>query len=156
MSQLDAKVETIDGATYEVRMLPATRAQKLLVRLGGMLGPAFAKLAGSADGQNEEVDAEAFGAAVTALFASADEASVDSVLKELAAVTLVDGKALAPIYDVHFAGRIGTLFKWATFALRVQFADFFDALASALNEAGLARAIPGSLSRTASTGPSGG
>ena len=154
MSQLDAKKQMIDGVEYEVRMLSATRGTKLLVKLGRMLGPAFAELARGEGGIDREIDGALFAGTVSALFASADPDEVDAILKELAEVTLADGKGLRPIYDIHFALKIGRLMKWAAFALQVQYEDFFGALAGVLSEAGLASAM-GSLSPKGSTGASG-
>lgn len=154
MSQLDAHRKRIDGVEYEVRMLPATRATKLLVKLGKMLGPAFAAIARGEGGIDREIDGALFAGAVSALFASADPDEVDAILKELAEVTLADGKGLRPIYDIHFAGKIGRLMKWAAFALQVQYEDFFGALGSVLAEAGLSSAME-SLSPKASIGASG-
>lgn len=154
MSQIDRHEKQINGVTYEVKMLPATRGQKLLVRLGQMIGPAMAEL--TRDGLDAELEGSAFMAAVTALFAHADEHRVDSALKELAEVTLADGRPLKSIYDVHFAGRMGALARWAAFALQAQYSDFFDDLASALDGAGLSERVAGLRSPTASTGESGG
>lgn len=135
-------------------MLSASAGTKLLVKLGRMLGPAFAQVATGEGGMDREIDGALFMGAVSALFASADPDEVDAVLKELASVTLADGKALRPIYDIHFSGKIGRLMKWAGFALRVQYEDFSAALASVLNEAGLVGAME-SLSQRASSGASG-
>jgi len=154
MSQLDAKRKTIDGVEYEVRMLSATRATKLLVKLGKMLGPAFAEIARGEGGLDREIDGALFAGAVSALFASADPDEVDAILKELAEVTLADGKGLRPIYDIHFAGKIGRLMRWAAFALQVQYEDFFGALGSVLAEAGLSSAMESPFPK-ASTGASG-
>ena len=154
MSQLDAKRKTIDGVEYEVRMLSATRATKLLVKLGKMLGPAFVEIAKGEGGLDREIDGALFAGAVSALFASADPDEVDAILKELAEVTLADGKGLRPIYDIHFAGKIGRLMKWAAFALQVQYEDFFGALGSVLAEAGLSSAMESPFPK-ASTGVSG-
>src|SRR5690606_42000025 len=100
MSQLDAKRKTIDGVEYEVRMLSATRATKLLVKLGKMLGPAFVEIATGEGGLDRELDGALFAGAVSALFASANPDEVEAILKALAVVTLADWTGLRPIQDL--------------------------------------------------------
>lgn len=151
MSQLDFHEETIDGVTYQVRMLPARRAQRLLIRLGKIIGPGL----GAVRDADAEIGAALFAQAASALFLSADEEAVDGILMELAEVTLADGKPLKPIYDVHFAGRIFSAGKWAAFALRAQFSDFSDALAGVLSAEEARAMVAGFRSQTASSGASG-
>lgn len=136
MSQLDSQTTTIDGHSYTVRMLPARRATRMLAKLSGMIGPALGTLAEGGkltDLADAKVDGKLFSRAAVALFAHVDEDAVDAILMELADVTTVEpGGLLKPIYDVHFMGRQGALMKWAGFALRVQYADFFDVASAAL------------------------
>lgn len=153
MAQTHSQSKTIDGVEYEVRMLPATEGQLMLTQIGRILGPAFSRAVAGEGGIDQDIST-VLASAIPALFAAAEPKEIDGILKKLAEVTLADGKPLKPIYDVHFAGKIGSLAKWAGFSLRVQYADFFDALASALGEAGLA-GVMGSLSPQASTGASG-
>ncbi|HWJ97515.1 MAG TPA: hypothetical protein VNQ33_05105, partial [Acidimicrobiales bacterium] len=130
MSQFDSQTSTIDGHSYTVRMLPARRATRMLAKLSSMIGPALGTLAEGgklSDLADAKVNGKLFSRAAVALFAHVDEDAVDAILMELADVTTVEpGGLLKPIYDVHFMGRQGALMKWAAFALRVQYADFFD------------------------------
>lgn len=153
MSQRDYHEEAIDGVTYQVRMLPARRAQRLLIRLGRIIGPGL----GALQDLDEELGTALFARAASALFLSADEEAVDGILMELAEVTLADGKPLKPIYDIHFAGRIFSAGRWAAFALKAQYSDFSDALAGVLQEAGEVGAkVQAFRSQMASSGASGG
>lgn len=127
MAQSDKHKATIDGVEYEVSMLPARRGQRLFHRLLSIIGPPLAAAIGSLDD-----DAAELAPALSMLFAKATPDELDDIFQELAEVTLVDGKPLKPIYDVHFAGRHLAAHRWALFALRCQYADFFDAIASAL------------------------
>lgn len=162
MPQTDSQTIAIDKHNYTVRMLPARRATRMLAKLSGMLGPALGTLAEGgklSDLADAKVDGKLFSRAAMALFAHVDEDAVDAILMELADVTTVEpGGVLKPIYDLHFMGRQGALMKWAGFALRVQYADFFAVASAALADldARTAEKAEASPSPLTSSGTSGG
>lgn len=129
MSQHDSKKETIDGQTYEVYMLSPKRARAMLVEMLRIVGPALATAAQNGGGQ----DLTKLDLRVVAqdLFASLTPELLDQHMSSLAEVTQVDGKTLDKIFEIHFRGRLGTMFKWYFFAVRTNFEDFFGALGGA-------------------------
>lgn len=119
----------INGRKYQVTMLGATEGLDVLDDLLKVLGPAFGALAGGLDLTKGLKEADLKGAAieraVTALVQSTDKERTKSIIRRLAECTLVDGKPLQAIFEVHFAGAYAELFKWLTFGLEAQFSDFF-------------------------------
>lgn len=135
----------IAGSVYRVSQLKATKALGLLTELAKMLGPTLGILADAAGNEkgkldlasigNIKVGGDVFGRAVGALVERIDSARVQTLIKELAAVTEVAPEGsdkflpLPGVFELHFAGRMGGLFKWLKFALEVQFSDFLSSLA---------------------------
>ena len=71
--------------------------------------------------------------AASALADAVDPDEFDRIVEQLAATTEVwgpgFGDAGAPLgrnFDEHFASRYVAMLKWLAFALKVNFADFFD------------------------------
>jgi len=159
MTQLDADTQTIDGDVYKVHMLDPLVATDLLADLGDILGSPLAAL-GSGIGGDDQIKAlldggaseESFGPAleraVSEFFKRFSKGKQREIINTLAKVTFVEkGSGEAPrldaIFAVHFRGRIGTLYKWLGFALKVQFRDFFSlsapAIAYAVRKMGLGK-----------------
>lgn len=162
MSQRDEQTGTIDGDTYRVLMLDPLVATDMLADLGKILGPSMAAMAaGLGKGGQDQISAvieggndasEAFGPglerAIAGFFERVSKEKQREFINTLAAVTFVvkdngEAPALKAIFAVHFRGRIGALYKWLGFALRVNFQDFFSSMAPviavAAQKAGLAR-----------------
>lgn len=151
---MEMQKEEIDGVTYEVAMLPARASWRLLQEilraiappLGVLLGEVFddaASLKGIAskvklkivgDGDSltggKELSGKILEQAIEVLLKSTGPDFIDEVTDQMAKVTIVTGTEaggkLDKIFDVHFMGKMSSLAKWLAFALRVQYADFFD------------------------------
>jgi hypothetical protein len=138
----------IDEHNYLVRPLGAFPAQRLLVRIGKIVAP----MAGGFKGLDSEMD---LGPAISRFFEAATPDEVEGIIKELAKNTEVDGKALSPVFDIHFRGKLLSMYKWAAFALEVNYSDFFGGLGGLASVVEMAKA---SLSKRPSTssGPVGG
>lgn len=143
-----SKSKEIDEHTYTVSPLGAFPAQRLLVRIGKIIAP----LAGGFKGLDQEMD---LGPAIGRLFEVATPDEIEFIIKELAKNSQVDGKLLSTVFDIHFRGKLLTMYKWAAFALEVNYSDFFGGLGGLANVVELAKA---SLSKRqiTSSGPSGG
>lgn len=136
-----AQEREIDGLVFEVAQLPAMRANKLLVRLGKVIGPALGKVSKLMQGGAKSIaDAElsAVGEAIEALFDKLTPEEFEAVTKELLAGASVTGAEsvedggtggkkvpLLPVFDRVMQGRTVTLGKLLAFAFEVNFADFF-------------------------------
>ena len=157
MSQTDLQTRTIDGVKYGVYMLPPKLARKILVRIFQVLGPS----AGEAFKREEQEILAAIGPILATLADRLNDDDLDWMMGELAKVSTVElepGKApsLGQIFDNHFRGRIGRMFKWFAFAVEVQYADFWSGSESGLSGLfSMAKAAMASPSPSTSTGSSG-
>ena len=130
--QTDSKKKVIDGKTYDVYMLSATTGLTTFLRLVRICGPAIGiaiKGVGLKDLKSIgdiELDSIDFEAIARQIFQSEEEETILDITAKLAEKTFVEGQPLQPMYEVHFQGKIGKLFRWLTFALEVNFSDFFD------------------------------
>lgn len=130
----------IDGEVYEITQLGAISSSKVFVRLVKILGPAIA--------------AKDF----TSVFENLRDEDVDYFIKAFAPLTCVPGVAddLSRVFDMHFAGRIGTMLQWLVACIDVNFGDFLKGSAPGGRANPLGQAL-GSLSNSlpAATGRSG-
>ena len=128
---------TIDGDRYEMTQLGATAGYRLFHRLFKMLGPTFGKvtdaLADDGNIQDVNLSSDAAVAAIEALTHHVKESDLDHVIGVLKAETSVGiggsdkTVPLTGVFEMHFSGRIGTLFRWLAWGLKVQYASFLDA-----------------------------
>lgn len=155
----------IGGRRVLVAQLPASRALKLLRRLGHVLGPALAKAAGASKGTLSiaALDVGSLSDAITVLFDRLTEPELDHLMRELlsTAQVMVDGKWVQlsagsgpQPYDVTFAGDLAGLFATLGFAIEVNFGDFFAVARGALQAHRAGSPSAGSSTST-SAGPSG-
>lgn len=135
MSQNHSETKHIDGHEYEVFMLSPMTSIKLLTRMAKMLGPgigpivdAVSKGGGFEQVMDQDLGDAFFSQAAEALFTRLDEDLIENVIYTMADNTMVGGKKLRPIFDVHFKGQLGTITKWLGFALKVQYQNFWSAL----------------------------
>lgn len=117
----------IDGETYQIGQWPVDKSLEMLTWLTKTLGESFAALA---NGNIEELmDREisaVIGPALKSLIPRLHENEVKERARDIVDGILCGGKKV--VYDVHFMGRIGLLFKVMGEVLKVQYSDFFDAL----------------------------
>lgn len=153
---MEMQKEEIDGVTYEVAMLPARASWRLLQEilraiappLGVLLGEVFddaaslkgiaskvkLKIVGDSDSDSvvggKNLSGKILEQAIAALMKSTGPDFIDELTDQMAKVTIVTGTEaggkLDKIFDHHFMGKMSSLTKWLAFALRVQYADFFD------------------------------
>jgi hypothetical protein len=138
MSQRTSEAKEINGVKYEVFMLPPKISLSLMEDLGKVLGPAFGALVDRSFSSQtgDALDSEvSFTGAAKLLFQNLEKGMMQDVILKLASVTHADGTPLDKIWEVHFLGKMGSLFKWLGFALRTQYSDFLEevGIASGLN-----------------------
>lgn len=126
-AQRDEKV--IGDVTYIVRPLPAGVALKVMARVLRMAAPAFGDVASLRDA------ASAVGKALAGLLCELDEDVVTFVCAEFAKVTVYStepGKEaqLAPVFDLHFTGRLVECLEWIRFAGEVTYGPLAKTLAT--------------------------
>lgn len=135
MSQRDSQKSIIDGHEYEVFMLAPKTARRILVEMVKVVGPALGQLVDSTPGgisKIMEMDTEGikWASIIGELSTRLDADMLDAHMSALAEKTHVGGKPLAGVFDLHFMGGIGTMFKWYAFALKVNYGNFTGALES--------------------------
>jgi len=111
----------IGGLKYRVAQLGGIRAREVQLRLVQCLGPSVGALVGGDF-------AAAFGA-LKALGA-ADLAYFCDTFGEVSFVFTEDGKMprIDKVFDDHFAGRTGDMWKWLLFCVEFNYADFLGEL----------------------------
>jgi len=148
------KSNPIDGFTYEVMQLSAGAGLRMASELAKMVVPSIGAVAGSLDFSKgiakafgSKIDGAMLEHAAAALAANLDSPKVQAIVSELANTTNIFGPGFgdagAPLrvhFDDHFAARYGALVQWLWFALKVNFASFFDGLPAL--KTGLASASP--------------
>jgi len=117
---------TIDGETYEIRMLDGTVGFPLYTRLISCAGNAIKEL-GKLDGSQEELAMRAIGALLTGLPQDLYE-QARALFAESTVLHKADGKKprLKNVFGTHFAGRYAHMTKWMIECFKVNFADFLD------------------------------
>lgn len=136
---------TIGEDRYTVSQFPATKGTKVLARLVRLIGEPMSYLLDQ-DGQASDV----FPKAARALVDHLDENETMALVNDLLGSVTTGGAPI--IFDTHFQGRIGHLFKLLKEVVQYQYEDFLDVVAGG-NPVQTATASP---SPSTSTGPSGG
>lgn len=139
----ESKAKVIGKYEYTVTQLPATEARHVFT----MLARVFGSAAGSAE-------------PIAALMAEIKDDNLDVLCKKFSSQTFVainskQSPLLADVFDEHFAGDIGGMFKWLAFCLEVNFGNFFAELGLDLAKLGPRLKASVSASPTTVTGPSG-
>lgn len=125
MAQNEAKTKDIDGVKYSVRMLPPKVARRMLVEMAKVAGPVLGAL--TKKGLETEVN---FQEVFEGVSENLTPELLDVHMSLLTDVSEADGVPLKTIFDVHFMGKVGLMFKWYLFALQVNFEDFISAFRS--------------------------
>jgi len=125
MRQLTDKF--VDGEAYQVSQFGASQGLKVLTTLTKLVGPSISMAFGAEGQTSETAQAEVIGRAVNALCEKLDEEKVLNLIKTLIDTALVgEGKKI--VFETHFQGRLGHLFKVLKAVLEVQYGDFLSDL----------------------------
>lgn len=128
---MSIQVETrdIDGHTYEMFQMSATKSIKVLTRIMKLIGEPIGLLSGGVETKKSvldlELNSDILGRALKAIAEKLDEDMILTTIKEILEPVQCDGKRI--LFETHFQGRIGHMFKVVKAALEVNYKDFFDA-----------------------------
>lgn len=136
MAEARGEETTLGQSTYFVSYLPPQQASDLAIDLFKVLGPAFAMMmSGAAQGMKGEAVLKAslldqdLEPIVVSLAKTLDKAALNQAMQALAKVTYVTTNGtkanLTNVWNTHFTGRIGEMYRWFFFALKTNFADVF-------------------------------
>jgi hypothetical protein len=132
---LGAKIESFGGHSYEFHMLDPITASDMLTDIQKILAPAIGAIWGGEQDESGTVsmDSGQLSKALSELMDRIDNKQKNEMMMKLAEKTYVDGTNLKSIFNVHFHGKIGQMYKWFFHALEAQFSDFFEELGIAFN-----------------------
>jgi hypothetical protein len=145
MSQLvPTETTSIGGKTYKMFMLSPMQSMDLLVDVSKMIGPSIGpvidklfsgrSLKSVDDVLNIDLGtADLFTKACERLFGGLDKNILHAVVDAFREVTEVDGQKLDTMWELHFRGKIGELFQWVMWGMKVQWGKSFSALGSEIN-----------------------
>jgi hypothetical protein len=144
MSQQDSEKTTIDGLEFTIFMLDPWIANDITHAISKIVGPSLGELAGAVMGSKDKqgeakklldkkLDPEFAAKGVTELFRNMDASTTRWVMQELAKVTTVTGQGkLSDTFSAVFQGKIGTMYAWLGWALKVQLQSVFGTLSTAI------------------------
>lgn len=123
--EIQSKTKRIGEFEYKSVMFPAGAGLEILVELKSVLGDSVGSLMGG------EIET-----AIAKIGGNYSNAEVRELVARLLQWTYVEGYtepvSTKAIFDTHFAGSYGRLFKVVAFAIEVNYSDFFDELKNAL------------------------
>lgn len=118
MGNVELRQETreIDGAKYTVTVFASGRSIQLLKRVLLFVGRPVAR-------SYDEI-----GDVMDGLLRALQETDAEELVKALVANVTIDGQKMEGerIFDIWFAGKIGTLWKVVRFVVEVNWQSFFD------------------------------
>lgn len=152
MSQQTGERTTIDGIEFECFMLDPWVANDILHELFKLVGPSIGDLVGAASAGGDaksiketmqdrellgkKLDPALLSQGVSGLFMRLDANTTRSIMERLASVTTVKGGTgsgkLESTFQAVFIGKMGTMYKWAGWALQVQFKSLFGSIPAAI------------------------
>jgi hypothetical protein len=141
MGSLKTEKREIDGVVLMTTQLPSTRAFRLFARLMRTLAPA----AGALRFVTLEADITTLAPALGRIFEelNPDDAVALSLAALQSTAVIVDGKQIEltseAMLDIAFAGKPLMILQAVKFAIEVNFADFFAALAAEAAKAAAAK-----------------
>jgi hypothetical protein len=148
------KTQEIDGYRFILKQIPAIPATKLAAKIGRVLSPALTAL-GSGE-RLTDLSLEQMAKALSSLFTTLDDRTIDELVPPLLAQALVDCMSLPPPFgpknlqmnvsdeDMRaflFDGRLMLMLKVIAAVVRYNFDDFFTTLGAA--RAAQPQAVPG-------------
>jgi len=143
-TQFETIRREIDGRCFEIRVMPAKRGRKALLRLGKRLAPSLAALLdGAKVGAEQELslmDVD-ISSALKQLGQDIEEGDMDFFCDLFAEFTEVELEAgsgklvpLARHFDLAFARQYQTMMKWLWACLEVNFGGFFEGQGSSVGD----------------------
>lgn len=131
--------KVIDGDLYEMTQFGATQGYRLFHRILRILGPSFGHimdaLVVTKDIRDVDLSSDVVVEGIKALTESFKEADMDLVVDLMKKATHVgvggsrETVPLSGVFEAHFSGRIGSMFKWLGWGLQVQYGSFTSAFA---------------------------
>lgn len=119
------KEVSLNDTNYTFTQMPPTRALKVLNRIIKMVGPGVAQI-WAGKGLDAGTD-EAIPKVVQGLCNNMDEDKVIALIKdEIMDTVLIGGAKGSKVFDNHFTGKLGEMFKVMGIALEHNYKDFLS------------------------------
>jgi hypothetical protein len=138
------QTKRVGDTSYKIAQFPATRANKYLVRLLKMFGPALGELM-SIDPKktNDPEQIAKIGKAFQKLAETSNEDDFDALIKDLLELTFVGNVCVRDDFDIRFQGKLGHMYQLLAQVCMVNYADFIGDLAAKYKQR---QAVAGSVS----------
>jgi hypothetical protein len=121
------KTVTINSEDFLLSTIPATKGIKLLKQLTKLIGPSFTELLKGGD--DVTPNANPMGLAMEKLFDNLDTVDVESLIKELVALSATKG-SMSINFDMEFAGDYGKLLMLVKEIVEFNYGSVFTLLGS--------------------------
>lgn len=129
---MERKTVSVDGKSYVINPYMASKGIRLLARLTKTLGLPLAHLLGGGGKADAGV---VLPLAIQALTDRMEEEAVLQLIKDVLSSTLYENIPVSDVFDEHFQGGYGRLFKLLGEVVRYQYEDFLSvAVAVGLKE----------------------
>lgn len=140
---------TVGEDSYTITMFSPTKGLAVLTKLMKLVGEPLAQ---AASGMNEGIES-VLPKIMNALVERLDEKQVENLIKEdLMSCVLFQNQPVKPIFDIHFQGKIGQMFKVCVEVVKFNYADFLEGVTAAMGKV----AVKESSAQKRSVGRSGG
>lgn len=121
----------IGDVVYNINQFPATRGNRMLVRLVKMFGPALGELMAVDQKKLTEPDqVKKIGGALQSLSATVTEDEWDHLTKDLLECVTVGATSVVEDFDLRFQGKLMHLYSLLAQVIMVNYEDFFGGLAA--------------------------
>ena len=120
----------VDGELYQIAQWQVDKSLEILVWLTKTMGESFAGIlqTGNSEELLDQDITELLAPAIANLVPKLNERDVQKKCREIVEEVLHEGRQI--VYDIHFQGRVGHLFKLMVEVLKIQYRDFFGALSA--------------------------
>ena len=116
--------KNIDGKEYQFGLLNPFKANKLLIKLTKIIGPALGSM--TKGGDVESIMDMDLSEVMEGLCSRLDEDQLETIMITLFEQVICEGDSMSQSFvETEFKGSLNTLYKVAFAALEVQFGDFF-------------------------------
>lgn len=130
MAAIEQK-KRVGGVEYAIAQFPATRANKYLVRLIKMFGPALGELMSiDIKRANDPEQVQKLGKAIQTLSMNISEEDFDGLIKDLLELTHVGNVCVRDDFDIRFQGKLAHMYQVLAQVLIVNYQDFISDLAA--------------------------
>lgn len=119
---IEVREKAIGSSNYMVTQMTARRALRVKAKLFKLLGPALGKMLSA-----KEEFGDHLAKVAKLIIENLDERDFENLILEMMQGVRTNGIEITPeIFDMEFAGNLGSLYQLLWFILEVNYQSFFD------------------------------